>query len=54
MSGHEIILQLQRQAIEKGVVDPNLPIRLLEADRIIYPKFLDEIDTLIGLYRMKP
>jgi len=54
VSGHEIILQLQRQAIEKGVVDPNLPIRLLEADRIIYPKFLDEIDTLIGLYRMKP
>ena len=54
VSGHDIIRQLQRQAIEKGVVDPNLPMRLLDADRIIYPKFLDEIDTLIGLYRMKP
>ena len=35
-------------------MDPDLPIRLLEADRIIYAKFLDEIDALIGLYRMEP
>jgi len=53
VSGYDIIRQLQRQAIEKGFVDPALPIRLLAADRVIYPKFLDEIDTLIGLYRLK-
>jgi heterodisulfide reductase subunit C len=53
VSGYAIIRRLQLQAVEKGLVDSLLPIRLLEADRIIYPKFLDEIDTLIGLYRMK-
>ena len=53
VSGHTIIRRLQLQAIEKGLMDPLLPIRLLEADRVIYPKFLDEIDALIGLYRMK-
>jgi len=53
-SGHDIIRQLQRQAIATGIVDPHLPIRLLDADRIIYPNCLDEIDTLIGLYRIKP
>lgn len=53
VSGYAIIRRLQLQAVEMGLVDPLLPVRLLEADRIIYPKFLDEIDTLIGLYRMK-
>ncbi|MCP4747163.1 MAG: 4Fe-4S dicluster domain-containing protein [Desulfobacteraceae bacterium] len=50
VSGYSVIEHLQRQAIDNGFVDPLLPIRLLEADRIIYPKLLDEIDTLIGLY----
>ena len=54
VSGHDIIQQLQRQAIATGNADPRLPMRLLEADRIIYPKFLDEIDTLLGLYRIEP
>ena len=53
VSGYAIIRRLQMQAIEKGFVDSLLPVRLLDADRIIYPKFLDEIDSLIGLYRMK-
>jgi heterodisulfide reductase subunit C len=53
VSGHALIQRLQQQAIENGVVDGELPIRLLEADRIIYPKFLDAIDSLIGLYRLK-
>lgn len=51
--GYDIIRQLQRQAIEKGFVDPAFPSRLLAADRVIYPKYIDEIDTLIGLYRLK-
>ena len=53
VSGHVIIQQLQQKAIDKGLVDPFLPVRLLEADRIIYPKFLDEIDVLIGLHAQK-
>lgn len=53
VSGHALIQRLRQQAIENGIVDSGLPIRLLEADRIIYPKFLDEIDTLFGLYRLK-
>jgi heterodisulfide reductase subunit C len=53
VSGYDIIRQLQNQAIAKGIVDPALPQRLLHADRIIYPKYIDEIDTLIGLYRLK-
>ena len=53
VSGYDIIRQLQRQAIAMGYVDAGLPQRLLAADRIIYPKFIDEIDTLIGLHRLK-
>ena len=53
VSGYAIIRRLQMLAIEKGFVDPLLPVRLLDADRIIYPRFLDEIDALVGLYRMK-
>ena len=51
--GYAIIQQLKQLAIDRGIVDPFLPIRLLEADRIIYPKFLDEIDALFGLYKLK-
>jgi heterodisulfide reductase subunit C len=54
VSGYDIIQQLQRQAIAERVVDPYLPIRLLEANRIIFPNFLDEVDTLIGLYKQQP
>ena len=48
--GHDIIRRFQDEAIAKGVVDPWYPNRLLEADRLIYPRFLDEIDALLGLY----
>ena len=53
VSGYDIIRRLQLKAIEMGFVDPGFPLRLLSADRVIYPKFLDEIDTLIGLHRLK-
>ncbi len=52
VSGYAIIRRLQLLAIENGIVDPALSIRLLDADQIIYSKLLDEIDTLIGLFRM--
>ena len=53
VSGYAIIQRLQAQAVQNGFVDRLFPARLLDADRIIYPKFLDAIDTLIGLYRIK-
>lgn len=53
VGGHEIIRKLQRQAIEKGYVDPFFHNRLAEADRLIYPRLFDQIDTLLGLYRNK-
>jgi heterodisulfide reductase subunit C len=52
VSGYTIIQRLKQQAIEHHIVDRDFPIRLLEADRFIYPKLLDEIDNLIGLYRI--
>lgn len=54
VSGFDIIHQLRQRAIAKGLVDAAYPSRLLDADRVIYPKFLDEIDTLIGFYRCVP
>jgi len=51
VSGYDIIQQLQRQALDSHIVDAGFPMRLHAADRIIYPRFLDEIDTLIGLFR---
>ena len=42
------------RAMATGIVDPHLTLRLLDADTIIYSKFLDEINTLIGLYRLTP
>lgn len=50
--GHEIIQHQQEQAIAKGIVDPFFPNRLLEAERLIYPLFLDQIDALLGMYTM--
>jgi heterodisulfide reductase subunit C len=50
VSGYAIIQRLRQQAITDKIVDRDFPMRLLDADRIIYPKLLDEIDNLIGLY----
>lgn len=50
VKGHEIILRHQELAIAKGMVDPFFPNRLLEAERHIYPLFLDEIDKLLGMH----
>jgi heterodisulfide reductase subunit C len=52
VSGYAIIQRLRQQAIENKIVDRDFPIRLLEADRLIFPKLLDEIDALIGLHQI--
>jgi heterodisulfide reductase subunit C len=48
--GCELIRGFQDQAIAEGIVEPFFRSRLHEADRLIYPRFLDEIDALLGLY----
>jgi len=48
--GYDLIRSFQVQAVARGLVDPFFSNRLQEADRLIYPRFLDEIDLLLGLY----
>lgn len=48
--GHDIIQRFQELAVAQGIVDDQFLYRLAEADRIIYPQFLNEIDTLLGMF----
>ncbi len=48
--GHEIIRYFQDMAVAEGIVDDQFFRRLVEADRIIYPHLLNEIDTLLGMF----
>jgi heterodisulfide reductase subunit C len=52
--GHELIRALRQLAIQSGRVDSDLPGRLFEVDRNIYPRLLDEIDQLCGMFGLKP
>jgi heterodisulfide reductase subunit C len=45
VKGREIIARLRRQAIDGGYVSPLLPLRLKKAEKLIYPRLLDEIDA---------
>jgi hypothetical protein len=36
-------------AIDGGHVSPQLPYALKKADKLIYPRLLDEIDACLGL-----
>jgi heterodisulfide reductase subunit C len=48
VKGREIITRLRQLAIESGEVSPQLPYRLKKADKVIYPRLLDEIDVCFG------
>ncbi len=48
--GYDLIRRFQRQAVAEGFVDPFFSYWLIEADRIIYPQFLNQIDTLLGMF----
>ncbi len=50
VNGHDIIRYHQQLAIEKGIVPDYFPVLIQEADRKIFPRLLDEIDMLFGLY----
>ena len=49
VKGREIIARLRQMAIDGGYVSPQLPYKLKKAEKLIYPKLLDEIDACLGL-----
>lgn len=48
VKGREIIARLRRLAIDGGYVSPQLPYKLKKAEKLIYPRLLDEIDACLG------
>jgi heterodisulfide reductase subunit C len=48
VKGREIIARLRRQAIDGGYVSPLLPLKLKKAEKLIYPRLLNEIDACFG------
>jgi heterodisulfide reductase subunit C len=48
VDGEKMIATLRKMALERGAVDGGYPHRLEQADRVIYQRFLDEIDALFG------
>ena len=48
VDGEKMIANLRKLALERGAVDADYPHRLEQADRVIYQRFLDEIDALFG------
>ncbi len=48
--GYKVIRDLQDLALEKGAVDQGFPERLLRAERVIYPRFIQAIDELLKAY----
>ena len=49
MGGSNLIENLKKMAAKKGVVDSDFRFRLEKANKIIYSRFLDEIDSLLLL-----
>jgi heterodisulfide reductase subunit C len=49
VKGHQLIGELQQLAIEGDFVDAGIRWRLAQADKIIYPRLLDAVDSLLGL-----
>ncbi|UCG11020.1 MAG: 4Fe-4S dicluster domain-containing protein [Deltaproteobacteria bacterium] len=49
VKGREIIARLRRMAIDGGWVNSRLPYRLKDAEKLIYPRLLDEIDACLGV-----
>lgn len=46
VDGRQLISRLQELAVETGAVDMEFRLRLEQANKVIYGRFLDEIDTL--------
>ncbi|MEJ2588415.1 MAG: 4Fe-4S dicluster domain-containing protein [Deltaproteobacteria bacterium] len=48
---HILIQGLRELAMKKGVVDSGFQRRLKKADRIVYPRFVEEVDRILGANR---
>jgi len=46
VSGHEVIRRLQETALAEGFVDPDFPRRWQEAEQSLYPRLVEEIDSV--------
>ena len=49
VKARELIVRLRQMAIDGGYVNPRLPYKLKKAEKLLYPRFLDEIDACFGL-----
>jgi heterodisulfide reductase subunit C len=45
---HDVIQQLQDLAVENGIINPNLRLRLEEAHKGIYTRYIQEIDAILS------
>ncbi|MDQ1334596.1 MAG: hypothetical protein QG552_1546 [Thermodesulfobacteriota bacterium] len=45
---HSLIEGLRALAIKQGIFDPGFQTRLKKADRIVYPRFVEEVDRILG------
>lgn len=48
---HALIQGLRELAMEDGIVDSGFQRRLNRANRVVYPRFLDEVDRILGANR---
>lgn len=54
VDGEKMIEKLRNLALERGAVDRDYPYRLERANRLIFGRFLEEIDALLGIpYRSR-
>jgi len=51
IKGHLLIGRLQELAVKEGYVDDDFPYRWKQADQALYPRLLEEIDSLFGFQR---
>ncbi len=54
VDGRQLIRRLKDLAIEKGVVDSSFFLRLRRAHRLVYGRWLDEVDALFGFNGVQP
>ena len=48
VDGREIIRRLKDRAVQKGIVDRTFFVRLEQANRLAYSRWIEEVDALIG------
>lgn len=48
VDSREIIRRLKDLAVQHDIVDPNFFVRLEQANRLVYKRWLEEVDALFG------